>query len=265
MTDDGTGGPGWQEPDDRTARYPAPDERTVPTSPPRAEATGLPAAAPAPDQRQDPDDGPDGGGYLLPPAPGPPAPPAPPAAQPARPAGSPEVRGRRRRRQTLTFVGLLAGVVVVGLVAATVLTGLWKPFGSGSTGAVPLCPTPTTGVQAAALTRVRVLNASTRRGLALATARELQKRGFKVPDAPGNDTVGAAASAAALVRHGPGGVVAAHTIATQVKGKVTYEQDQRLGEVVDLVLGPTFALVDAKAGAAALKKASPSPAASCSS
>src|SRR3954454_20928516 len=142
MTDDGTGGHPWQDPEERTSRSPAPDDRTAPTTPPpRVEATGSPAVAPAFDQGQDPDDG----GYLLPPQPlaPQPLPPQPPAGPPrqavrarpapsgsgAPPAAPPAGRRRRRRRQTWTFVGLLAGVVVVGVVAATVLTGLWTPFG----------------------------------------------------------------------------------------------------------------------------------------
>jgi len=64
----------------------------------------------------------------------------------------------------------------------------------------------------------------------------------------------------AAIRYGPTGSLAARTVATQVKGAVTLQQDDRLGEVVDLVLGPAFALVDRAAGVALLRSATvPSP------
>jgi len=277
MVDDGTTpGPG----DDRTvptppppspfppppAVPPGPPPPAVPPGPPpavpplRAEVTWPPAGAPSADSVDDaPDD-----------AAEPTVPDVTPAAMaPGRsigPVRAGESDGRRRpRRQTWTFLGLLAGVLVLGLLSAAVFLGaLTWPFG-GSPGATPSpCPSPVNEIQSAALTKVRVLNASDRRGLALATARELQKRGFKVPSPPGNDTGSVKPTTAAVVRHGLAGATAARTVATQVKGKVADEQDDRLGEVVDLVLGQTFALVDPATGTAALRSR-PTPSPSCRS
>ena len=286
MVDDGT-----DDPQAPTRRTPGPGDRTVPTPPPapttadrtaptpppppRAEAAGPPAGPPAdqdggPDQNGGPDRGPggwpdqDGGPDGWQPAPDTVATPAGmPGSPPGRAPGGDRGVGRRHRRQTWTFVAAFGGVLLLGLLAFAVFQGtLTLPFGGGPTASPSVCTTPPSTIQAAASTRVRVLNASTRRGLALTTARELQKRGFKVPEPPGNDAQPAKAALAAVVRHGPGGVVAARTVATQVKGAVGDEQDDRLGETVDLVLGQTFALVDPATGAAALKNR-PGPSPSC--
>jgi hypothetical protein len=160
---------------------------------------------------------------------------------------------RRHRRQSITFVVVLAVVLVVGAGAFAVFKGtLAWPFGGGPPATSTPCPSATPNVQAAALTRVRVLNASTRHGLALAVSRDLQKRGFKVPTF-GNDPLESKPTGAAVLRYGPAGSTAAHTVGTQVVGAVVYQQDDRVGEVVDLVLGQSFALVDAAKGASALK------------
>jgi len=182
---------------------------------------------------------------------------------PAPAPAPPDAPRRRRRRQTLTFLGALGLVVVVGLGALAVFTGTWSwPFGGTPHAAATPCASAESPLQAVGITQVRVYNASNRRGLALATARELQKRGFRVPEPPRNDPHESKPTTAAVIRHGPGGLAAARTVATQIKGTVGLEQDDRLGEVVDLVLGQTFALVDPAAGTAALK-ARPAASASC--
>ena len=169
---------------------------------------------------------------------------------------SPAVARPRGRRQTVVFLAGLGTLLVAGLLAFGVFQGAvsWPFGGTPSTRAPSACATPTDAVQGAAATKLRVLNASDRRGLALTTIRELQKRGFTVPDPPGNDTSATKPQGAAVIRHGPSGMLAARTIATQVKGPVAYQADERLGEDVDLVLGQPFALVERAAGLAVLKQ-----------
>jgi hypothetical protein len=218
----------------------APDTIAAPTAPPTPDSYSAPDTIAAP---------------TAPPTP--PTPPTPADTSPAAPSGLAAIGFaavsslRRHRRQTITFAAVLALVLVLGAGAFAVFKGTiaW-PFGGGPTPAA-VCPTPTPTVQAAGLTRVRVYNATSRRGFALSVARDLQKRGFKVPTV-GNDPQESKPTAA-VIRHGPNGVLAAHTLGTQLIGKVVYQQDDRVGEMVDLVLGPGFAMVDAKKGAAALK------------
>jgi len=227
--------------------------------------------APAPEAGQDPDADPyapppypaagsgdggsgDGGSGDGTPGHGMPSlPPGPPGWQVSP---SPAAARPRGRRQTVVFLAGLGTLLVAGMLAFGVFQGAvsWPFGGTPSTRAPSACATPTDAVQGAAATKVRVLNASDRRGLALTTIRELQKRGFTVPEPPGNDTSPTKPQGAAVIRHGPSGMLAARTIATQVKGAVAYQADERLGSDVDLVLGQPFALVERAAGLAVLKQ-----------
>jgi len=171
---------------------------------------------------------------------------------------------RRHRRQTITFAAILAAVLVLGAGAFAVFKGtIGWPFGGGPDPVVATCPAPSPPPQAAALTKVRVYNATSKRGFALSVSRDLQKRGFKVAGV-GNDPAESKPTTAAVIRYGPAGLLAARTVATQVVGAVTYQQDERAGELVDLVLGPSFALLDAAKGALAIKATpTPTPTAGC--
>ncbi len=157
---------------------------------------------------------------------------------------------RRRRRQSITFAVFLLVVLGVGLLMLAAFQGrVTLPISDGKPVPLPTCgPAPAPTVQAFSDTSVHVFNASNRKGLALAVARDLQRRGFRVPSTPTNDPAKTQVTTLAVIRHGAKGGLAAHTLATVVAGPVTYQQDDRLGTDVDLVLGQTFALTPAPSG-----------------
>jgi len=157
---------------------------------------------------------------------------------------------RRERRQTITFLAFFTLIIVLGLVALAAYFGkVDVGIGTGRSAPLPTCPSVAPSRQAYSDTSVHVFNASRRNGLALTVMRELQKRGFRVPSAPANDPRKTKVSTMAVIRHGPNGSLAAQTVATAVAGPVTYLQDERPGTDVDLVLGQTFKLTPATAGA----------------
>ena len=155
----------------------------------------------------------------------------------------------RQRRQTYTFVTVFGVVFLIGLVAL----GNWQQWWTigDSAQAASVCPAPT--VTEPRFTNVNVINATTRKGLAGAVAKELQKRQFRVltieteePDKP--------LKTAVQVRYGEAGALAAHTVALQFPAKVTMTKDEREDETVDVVIGPPYkAMVSAKKGAAAIE------------
>jgi LytR cell envelope-related transcriptional attenuator len=155
----------------------------------------------------------------------------------------------RRRRQTYTFITVFSMVLLIGLVAL----GNWRQWWTigGSAEAATICPTQT--VTQPRFTNVNVINATGRKGLATAVAKELQKRQFRVltieseePDKP--------VTTVAQVRYGPAGKLAAHTVALQFPAKVTMVEVDRDDEAVDVVIGNKYKLmISAKKGAAAIK------------
>jgi predicted amino acid-binding ACT domain protein len=155
----------------------------------------------------------------------------------------------RRRRQTYTFVTIFSLVCLTGLVAL----GNWKQWWTigGSAQAAALCPTQTTIDPR--FTNVNVINGTDRKGLATAVAKELQKRQFRVltitseaPEEPLKLVV--------LVRYGPAGALAAHTVALQFPAKTKLVQDQRNDESVDVLIGETYkTMVSGKKALAAIK------------
>jgi LytR cell envelope-related transcriptional attenuator len=154
----------------------------------------------------------------------------------------------RRRRQTYTFVSVFAVVLLIGLVAL----GNWQAWWTigGSAQAATICPEQT--VIQPRFTNVVVVNATDRKGLAAAVAKELQKRQFKVltlvsetPDKPIN--------LVAQVRYGEAGTLAAHTVSLQFPAKIAMVKDDREDESVDVVLGEKYkGMVSGKKGLAAI-------------
>lgn len=94
--------------------------------------------------------------------------------------------------------------------------------------------------------RVNVYNATSREGLAAATAQTLKSRGFTI-GVVANDPEHKDVKVTAEVRYGPSGATLASVVATTVS-KPTLVKDKRKGTTVDLVLGDTFkSLTAAKA------------------
>ncbi len=177
-----------------------------------------------------------------------------------RSAGS----GRRQRRQTLTFLAFFVLILLLGLLALAAYFGkIDLPMGSGKPTPLPTCPSTTPTVQAARDTSVNVYNASSRNGLALTVARELQKRGFRVPTSPSNDPAKTKVTTMAVIRHGANGELAARAVAAVVAGPVTLVADERPGSDVDLVLGQSFALKPAVKAGSSASAAAPSASPTC--
>lgn len=171
---------------------------------------------------------------------------------------------RRERRRTLTFLALFTVILLLGVLAlAAYFDRVTLPFGSGRPVALPSCPVPSATVQAPGDTSVNVFNASTRNGLALSVARELQKRGFLVPRTPANDPQKTKVTTMAVIRHGATGRLAAQTVATVVAGEVTYVEDERPGSDVDLVLGAKFKLAPVATPSAEPSPGAPGPTPTC--
>ena len=213
--------------------YPYPGSSTPETGPDAYPAAGYPAA-----------------GYQ---APGYQPPGTPSSGFPTSPDAEAARRNRRRRRrQSITFGVFFLVVVGIGLLMLAAYKGrVTLPISDGKPSPLPTCgPAPSPTLQAFSDTSVHVLNASSRKGLALSVARDLQRRGFKVPTTPSNDPQKTKMTTLAVIRYGPKGDLAAHTLATVVAGPVTYQVDDRLGTDVDLVLGQTFALISGPSGTA---------------
>jgi LytR cell envelope-related transcriptional attenuator len=151
---------------------------------------------------------------------------------------------RRRRRQTLTFLAGLVGVLALGLLAWLTYAGVvpW-PFGGKVTVAQNVCthsqPLPPKKIT------VRVFNGSSRDGLAGQVAGKLKGLGFAVKTT-GNDPLEAKIKTAVEIRHGENGDVAAATMSAYVVGKAKDVQDDRQDTSVDLVLGPSFTRLHSK-------------------
>lgn len=109
---------------------------------------------------------------------------------------------------------------------------------------------------------VRVLNATSKPGLASAVAKELQSRGFTVSEV-GNDSSGRKVTGVGEIRHGPRGKEAAAYLGVYMKGGSDY-LDTRATASVDIVIGPDFKqLSTPDEVAAALKPGSAAASATC--
>lgn len=148
---------------------------------------------------------------------------------------------RRHRRQTLTFLGAFALVIVVGLLAWLTYLG-WVPWPFG--GAVNVTQTACTRSEPLPPKKItlRVYNGSERRGLAGQVAVQLKAFGFNVQET-GNDPLEAKLRTPIEIRHGDSGDLAALTTTAYLSGRVRDVVDDRLSDSVDVVLGPAFTRV----------------------
>ena len=145
-------------------------------------------------------------------------------------------------RQAVVFGVLLAGLALVGIGAAGIMTGaISSPFSKpiatptatddAMTTAVPCLPKGTKPVQYAKIT-LNVYNASGQPGLARSTADALTERGFTIAKV-GNDS---SKIIAPRIVFGKRGLYRAYTVAAQLKdAKLAY--DGRKDATVDVVLG----------------------------
>lgn len=160
-------------------------------------------------------------------------------------------RRHQRERQAVVFGALIAGLVLVGLGAAAVYSGVVSsPFKRAFS-----TPTPTVEVSqpipclpdgtlpvAYKDVSMRILNGTDQAGLANEVATAFKERGFTVTGT-GNFTPRPLAATVRVVA-GPNGLAAAYTLAAQVVN-ARIALDGRADASVDLVVGKDFtALLD---------------------
>ncbi len=112
--------------------------------------------------------------------------------------------------------------------------------GEEAAGEPVVAPDPGTAILAPAEVTLDVYNGTGTRGLAATAAAELQAEGFdigKVDNADGTVSQ-------SVVRHGPGMVAQARTVAAAVPGSVLQASDA-IGDTVELTIGPGYAGVEA--------------------
>jgi len=145
----------------------------------------------------------------------------------------------RRVRQTVHRGRDPARVRALVLLAALVLISaiaVWLIVRSDARSETPAAsPCGAKSGQANAI-QLRVLNATSREGLAGSVATELRKRGYTVT---GVGNASNSVPGSAEIRHGAKGAPAARVIAGTVAG-ATVKNDARAGTDVDLVLGTKF-------------------------
>ena len=150
-------------------------------------------------------------------------------------------------RQAVIFGVLLAALALAGLGAAAMFTGSLnlpvfarefeaEPTATASQDPYPCPPAGALPVAANQIT-VKVFNATTRVGLAGATAASLTERGFVVASA---ENATATYDGTARIIFGVAGVAQAYTLAAHIDGAVLV-QDARADASVDLALGAEFA------------------------
>jgi len=163
-----------------------------------------------------------------------------------------ELLRARQRRQTLTFLGVFLFMMMAGLIALGNWRQWWTIGGDDRVVAVS-CPIQT--VIDPELTNVNVYNGTTRNGLAAAVAKELQRRKFRVMSI-GTEEQNKPLNTILLVRYGPQGKLAAHTVALQFPSKLKMTEDDREDDTIDIVVGEKYkAMVSAKKGVAAITPA----------
>ncbi|MFV0462507.1 MAG: LytR C-terminal domain-containing protein [Nostocoides sp.] len=143
--------------------------------------------------------------------------------------GDPQRSRRRRATITLTVVALI------------LFGAFWYAYSyvRGATASSANTPTPTcTTAAPTAVVTVNVYNATTRNGLAGATAEQLKKRGIVVAKVA-NDPLKKTLPGVAEVRYGKAGTKQAATVIAMVPG-ASKLQDSRKDATVDLVLGNKY-------------------------
>lgn len=153
-------------------------------------------------------------------------------------------RRHKHERQAVVFGSLIAFLALGGLGATAIYTGAMDapfldrefttppPSEAAAGPRAPCPPTDTLPVDAAA-TQVRVLNGTSRAGLAATTATELTARGFVVAET-GNYTI--RIDPAARILFGEAGLAAAYSLAAHVPD-ADLILDTRADATIDLVLG----------------------------
>lgn len=160
----------------------------------------------------------------------------------------------RHRRQSLVLLAVVLTLVLVFIAALA----MFKGWIGGSPTANSPTPCPKQTVARPADTSVRVLNSTTRKGLAGNVAKTLKARGYTI-NAVGNAQRGTAGSAPALIVYGAGGVERARSVAAHVAG-AKLRGDARTSTTVDLIIGDKFSAVRSAKDAAPLLKQIPVPA-----
>jgi hypothetical protein len=147
-------------------------------------------------------------------------------------------RHRRNRRTAILFVVLVALLAGAFYYAAQYFNRPSTPAASSG------CPTGEFTARAenpplaAGQVTVNVYNATSRAGLAAATAKDVKARGYVVGQVA-NDPLKKKVEAPAEVRFGPNGKAGSELVAKLVEGAVP-TQDTRADASVDLVIGNGF-------------------------
>jgi hypothetical protein len=147
-------------------------------------------------------------------------------------------RDRKRHRQQLTLLVILALIVVAGGIGYAVYSGVIGGPDPVDVTTLPPCPTATAKPMTPDRVVVNVYNATRRGGLAASAATSLDRRSFQVR-AIANDPLAAKVPGTAVVRHGSKGLAQAQLVAAQVAG-AKLVKDKRRTAVVDLVLGTKY-------------------------
>jgi hypothetical protein len=139
---------------------------------------------------------------------------------------------RRRLRQRRTVVTL--ALVVLALFFAFWYALSYYKASKDVPAPRPSCVTPTVALPPSKV-RLNVYNATTRTGLAAATAKSLGERGFVVGKVD-NDPLRKSVKGSAELRFGPAGKSAANVVYRHLTS-ATLVQDKRKDATVDVVLG----------------------------
>ena len=142
--------------------------------------------------------------------------------------GADTYRVRRQRRSTIVIV-----IVVLSLAGAFYYASSYWRASEPKPG--PCTTEPIPDVLEPADVSVNVYNATSRKGLAAAIAKEARKRGFQVKSVA-NDPKDKTIKGVAEIRFGPEGKASAALLRKHVP-KAALVADKRQGDTVDLVAG----------------------------